>query len=259
MEILDSIKNYGIIPVIDMQCEEDAEKLAIALSHGGLSIAEVTFRNSCAVQVISRMKKACPHMLVGAGTVLTIEQVDEARKAGAEFIVSPGFNEKVVKYCQAKGIFMIPGCATPSDIEKALSLNIHIVKFFPAEANGGLAYIKSIAAPYKDMLFMPTGGINEENVNTYLQYPKVIACGGTWMVKKELLDRKAFDEIEKLARRAVFRILNLKISAFNKEYAYIEVSNLKRAKFHLENMGILLHNQWQNDEYKFRLIERESV
>lgn len=210
--LLQRIYEFGIVPVIALEDVADAAPLAKALCNGGLALAEVTYRTACAHDAMVEMKKACPDMLVGAGTVLTKEQVDSAIDAGAEFIVSPGLNPNIVSYCQEKNIPIIPGCATPSDLEKALELGLTTVKFFPAEANGGIASIKAMAAPYGNLRFMPTGGVNEENLLDYLNYDKILACGGTWMVKSNLIKAKQFDKIEELTRNAVTKMLHLQVA-----------------------------------------------
>jgi 2-dehydro-3-deoxyphosphogluconate aldolase/(4S)-4-hydroxy-2-oxoglutarate aldolase len=158
------------------------------------------------------MREAFPDMLIGAGTVLTTEQVDLAVKAGASFIVSPGLNPKVVNYCVERGIPITPGCSTPSDIEAAIELGLDVVKFFPAEAAGGLAMIKAMAAPYVNMKFMPTGGINASNLISYLDFPKIIACGGSWMVKDDLVKAGDFGKITELTKEAVTMMLGFKLS-----------------------------------------------
>ena len=191
------------MPVVVLNDAKDAEPLAKALCDGGLACAEVTFRTAAAEESIRIMSEKFPDMLVGAGTVLTTEQVDRAVAAGAKFIVSPGLNPRIVKYCVDKGILITPGCANPSDIEQALEQGLEVVKFFPAEAAGGLKMIKAMAAPYVGVKFMPTGGINQNNVREYLAYDRILACGGSWMVKSDLVDAGKFDEIEKLARECV--------------------------------------------------------
>lgn len=211
-ELLKRIYEFGIVPVIALDDVELAADLARALCRGGLAIAEVTYRTACAHDAMIEMKKACPEMIIGAGTVLTKEQVDSALDAGAQFIVSPGLNPAIVSYCLEKEVPILPGCATPSDLEKAIELGLSIVKFFPAEANGGIKSIKAMSAPYKDLHFMPTGGVNEHNLSAYLSFDKVIACGGTWMVPKDLLKTKDFDQIENLTRTAVKKMLNLKLA-----------------------------------------------
>ena len=178
-KVLEEFSKIGIIPVIALDNVEDAAPLAKALCDGGLPCAEVTFRTAAAEESIRIMAEQFPEMLVGAGTVLTTEQVDRAVNAGAKFIVSPGLNPKVVKYCVEKGIPVTPGCSNPSDVEVAIELGLEVVKFFPAEAAGGLNMIKSMAAPYTKMKFMPTGGINAKNLTNYLDFKKIIACGGS--------------------------------------------------------------------------------
>lgn len=209
--ILEQIAKIGIVPVIALDHTKDAEPLAKALCEGGLPCAEVTFRTAAAEESIRIMTTEFPDMLVGAGTVLTVEQVDQAVYAGAKFIVSPGLNPKVVGYCIEKGIPVVPGCANPSDVELAMELGLEVVKFFPAEAAGGINMIKSMSAPYHKMKFMPTGGINEKNLKSYLDFKKVIACGGTWMVTKELIESGNFDEITRLTKEAVKKMLGFEL------------------------------------------------
>lgn len=201
-KVLEEIQKIGIVPVVVLDDEKDAKPLAKALCDGGLPCAEVTFRTKAAEESIRIMAKEYPQMLVGAGTVLTIEQVDRAIEAGAKFIVSPGLNPKIVSYCMEKGIPVTPGCQTPSDIEKALELGLDVVKFFPAEPAGGLPMIKALAAPYTDVMFMPTGGINPKNVVDYLKFDRILACGGSWMVKGDLVKEGKFDEITALVKEA---------------------------------------------------------
>ena len=205
--ILEKISNIGIVPVVVLDDAKDAKPLAKALCDGGLPCAEVTFRTAAAEESIREMTTAFPDMLVGAGTVLTTEQVDRAVGAGAKFIVSPGFNEEVVKYCLGKGIPMVPGINNPTGIEAALSLGLDVVKFFPAEQSGGVAMIKAMAAPYTTVKFMPTGGVNAGNICDYLSFDKIIACGGSWMVKKDLVAAGKFDEIRRLTEEAVRTML----------------------------------------------------
>lgn len=200
--VLKQIGEIGIVPVVVLDDAKDAAPLAKALCEGGLPCAEITFRTNAAEEAIHTIVEKFPEMLVGAGTVLTTEQVDRAVDAGAKFIVSPGLNPKVVKYCVDNGILIIPGCANPSDVEQAIENGLNVVKFFPAEAAGGLSYIKAIAAPYVNMKFMPTGGINPDNVREYLSYDRIHACGGSWMVKCSLIKEGKFDEIRNLVRQA---------------------------------------------------------
>lgn len=201
--IIERFKKMKIVPVVKVDNEEDAVSLAEALVKGGLPCAEVTFRTTAAAAAIRKMKETFPNMLVGAGTVLNSAQVDEAIEAGAEFIVSPGLNARTVKYCQEKDIPILPGVATASEIEQAIELGLTAVKFFPAEVNGGIAAIKALAAPYYMMEFMPTGGVNLQNVKEYLAFERIIACGGTWMVQDGMIQSGEFDKIEQLAREAV--------------------------------------------------------
>ena len=202
-KVLEEFSKIGIIPVIALDDAKDAAPLAEALIKGGLPCAEVTFRTAAAEESIRIMTEQFPQMLVGAGTVLTTEQVDRAVAAGAKFIVSPGLNPRIVKYCVEKGILITPGCSNPSDIEVALENGLEVVKFFPAEPAGGLNMIKAMAAPYVGVKFMPTGGINPTNVRNYLAYDRILACGGSWMVKGSLVDAGEFDKIEELTREAV--------------------------------------------------------
>lgn len=206
-EVLKQIGDYGIVPVVKIDDAQDAIPLAKALVAGGLPVAEVTFRTSAAEEAIKLITQNVPEMFVGAGTVLTIEQVDKAVKAGAKFIVSPGLNPKVVKYCVDNNIPVTPGCANPSDIEQAIELGLEVVKFFPAEASGGLKMIKAMSAPYGNIKFMPTGGINAKNINEYLSFSKILACGGSWMVSGELINNKEFDKITELTKEAVQTML----------------------------------------------------
>lgn len=211
MDIFEKLHNYGLVPVIKITDVKNAVPLAKALAKGGLNCAEITFRTACAKEAIKAVTDALPDMLVGAGTVLTPEQADEAWEAGAKFIVSPGLNPRVVKHCIDKGYPILPGCATPSEVEQAIELGLKAVKFFPAEAAGGLNMIKSMSAPYGSLKFMPTGGINEENMLSYLSFNKIIACGGSFMVKDSLIDAGKFDEIEALTRSAVMKMLGFKL------------------------------------------------
>lgn len=201
--MLEKIQETGIIPVVVLDRAEDAEPLAEALIRGGLPCAEVTFRTEAAEEAIRIMSEKYPQMLIGAGTVLTKEQVDRAKKAGAKFIVSPGFNPKTVKYCQEQGILITPGCSTASELELAMEYGLEAVKFFPAEQAGGLPMIKALAGPFHKMKFMPTGGISAGNVSAYLEYDRVLACGGSWMVKGDLIRSGNFERITELVKEAV--------------------------------------------------------
>ena len=201
-EMMTTLKRIGIVPVVVLDDAKDALPLAEALMEGGLPCAEVTFRTDAAEESIRQMAQEYPEMIVGAGTVLTTEQADRAAGAGARFIVSPGFNPRVTKYVLDKGIPMTPGVCTPSEAEGAMELGLDVVKFFPAEPAGGLAMIKAMAAPYVNLHFMPTGGINAKNVREYLAYDRIVACGGSWMVKGDLIRAGRFDDIRKLVREA---------------------------------------------------------
>ena len=210
-DTLVKLSQIGIVPVVALNDINDARPLAKALCDGGLPCAEVTFRTDCAEEAIRVMTTEFPQMFVGAGTVLTTEQVDRAVGAGAKFIVSPGLNPEVVKYCVDKNIPVTPGRANPSDIEQALAFGLDVVKIFPAEAIGGLKLIKSMAAPYVNMKFMPTGGINAKNLNDYLAYDRIVACGGSWMVSGDLVNAGKFDEITALTKEAVRNMLGFRI------------------------------------------------
>ena len=201
--VLEQIQKTGIIPVVVLDDAKDAEPLAKALCEGGLPCAEVTFRTEAAEECIRIMSEKFPEMFVGAGTILTTEQVDRAVAAGAKFIVSPGLNPRIVKYCVEKGIVITPGCANASDMEQALENGLEVVKFFPAEPAGGLNMIKALAAPYVGLKFMPTGGISPKNVRDYLAYDRIIACGGGWMVKNDLVKAGDFAAITELAKECV--------------------------------------------------------
>lgn len=203
MNITEQIQNLAVVPVVVLEDTEDALPLAKALCEGGLPCAEVTFRTDAAEESIKIMTEAFPDMLVGAGTVLTAEQVDQAVKAGAKFIVSPGFDPEIVDYCILKDIPVFPGCITPSEVAQAVKRGLKVIKFFPAEQFGGIAAIKALVAPYTDIKFMPTGGINPKNLENYLSDDKIIACGGSWMVKGNLIKEGRFDEIRILTAEAV--------------------------------------------------------
>ena len=202
MNVTETIQKMGVVPVVVLNDAKDAAPLAKALCEGGLPCAEVTFRTDAAEESIRRIAKKFPEMFVGAGTVLTTEQADRAVGAGAKFIVSPGLNPKVVEHCLKKGYPITPGIMTPTELEMALGFGLDVVKFFPAENAGGLKMIKAMSAPYTMMKFMPTGGINATNVRDYLASNKILACGGSWMVKGDLINAGDFIQIEKLTREA---------------------------------------------------------
>lgn len=202
-EVLEQLGKIGIVPVVVLEDAKDALPLAKALCDGGLPCAEITFRTEAAEESIRLLSQEYPQMLVGAGTVLTTEQAKRATAAGAKFLVSPGTNPQVVKYCVENHLLITPGCANPSDIEQALENGLDVVKFFPAELAGGLAMIQALAAPYVNVKFMPTGGIHPGNAREYLKYERVLACGGSWMVKGDLIREGAFDKIQQLCEEAV--------------------------------------------------------
>lgn len=201
--VSEKIKEFGVVPVVVLEDAKDAAPLAKALTEGGLPCAEVTFRTEAAEESIRIMTSEYPEMFVGAGTVLTVEQVERAVKAGAKFIVSPGFDPEIVDYCLKEGIPVFPGCITPSEVAQAVKRGLKVVKFFPAEPFGGVNTIKAMAAPYVGLKFMPTGGVSAKNLEGYLACDKVIACGGSWMVKGDLVKAGKFDEIRSLTEEAV--------------------------------------------------------
>ena len=210
-EILKTISNIGIVPVVAINDASKAVPLAKALVAGGLPTAEVTFRTAAAEDAMRAITAEVPEMLVGAGTVLTPDQLDRALDAGSKFIVSPGFNPEMVKYGLSKGALMLPGTATGGEMEQAMALGLDVVKFFPAEQNGGIAKIKALAGPYKKLKWMPTGGVNTKNLMDYLSFDQIVACGGTWMVKPELIENEKWDEITAICKDAVKTMLGLQI------------------------------------------------
>lgn len=201
--VAEKIAELGVVPVVVLNDANDAAPLAKALMDGGLPCAEVTFRTAAAEESIRRMTTECPDMFVGAGTVLTIDQVDRAVAAGAKFIVSPGFDPEIVDYCIEKEIPIFPGTVTPSEVAQAVKRGLKVVKFFPAEQFGGISTIKALAAPYVGIKFMPTGGVSAKNLRDYLECDKIVACGGSWMVKGELVKAGDFDKIRELTKEAV--------------------------------------------------------
>ncbi len=202
-EVVSKLGEVGIIPVVAIERAEDAKALGQALLDGGLPCAEITFRTAAAEEAIRSMSSAFPEILVGAGTVLSVEQAQRAAGAGARFIVSPGFDPAVVDWCLANDVAITPGVATPSDVIMGLNRGLEVVKFFPAEALGGTKTLKAIGAPFGGVKFIPTGGISAANLADYLSLPMVHACGGSWMVKKQLISDGDFDAIAALAKEAV--------------------------------------------------------
>lgn len=203
MDIIERIKQIGIIPVVSIHNLEHALPLAEALLAGGLPCAEITFRTVAAAAAITQIKQRFPEILLGAGTVLSSAQAQIALDAGAEFLVSPGTNPAVVDFCIAKNITIFPGVCTPTEIEMNLAKGLSVMKFFPAEPAGGVKFLNAICAPYKDVRFIPTGGIDTKNIGDYLALPQVVACGGSWMVKPELMKDNNFAEIKRLSAEAV--------------------------------------------------------
>ncbi|MDR3051739.1 MAG: bifunctional 4-hydroxy-2-oxoglutarate aldolase/2-dehydro-3-deoxy-phosphogluconate aldolase [Oscillospiraceae bacterium] len=212
MDMLDRLSLAGIVPVIKIEDAADAVPLCRALAEGGLPVAEITFRTAAAPDAIAAVHRELPDVLLGAGTVLTAEQVDKAKAAGAGYVVTPGINPQVVARCQQVGLPVVPGCANPSDIEVAIGFGLKVVKFFPAEAIGGLPLIKALAGPYGDMRFVPTGGIGEKNLLDYLSFPKVAACGGSWMVPDAAIKAKDWDKIRDLTASAVQLMLGFELA-----------------------------------------------
>ncbi|QUJ66476.1 bifunctional 4-hydroxy-2-oxoglutarate aldolase/2-dehydro-3-deoxy-phosphogluconate aldolase [Photobacterium sp. GJ3] len=201
--LIEKVKQFKVIPVIQINHVDQAVPLAKTLVENGLPVAEVTFRTEAAAEAIRLMREAYPTLCIGAGTVLNAAQVDSAQAAGAEFIVAPGLNPNTVRYCQEKGMPVVPGVNNPSQIEQALELGLTFLKFFPAEASGGINMVKSLLAPYVDVSLMPTGGISKANIRDYLAVDRVLCCGGTWMVSPALIDQGDWEEIGRLVREAV--------------------------------------------------------
>lgn len=236
--ILTRLNNIGIIPVVRIDDLEDSLPLAHALLKGGLDCAEITFRSAHAAAAIEAISKNVPELLVGAGTVLTIEQAEAAVQAGASFIVTPGFNPAVVRWCQQQNILIIPGVSTATEIEMALQEGITTVKFFPAESSGGAKKIKALSAPYSKLSFIPTGGIDAANMHDYLSLPCVEAIGGSFMLPQEALAAKDWEHIEQLTQQAVsallgYRMIHLGINSENKEEA-LKTAETLAALFHFQ-------------------------
>ncbi|WP_297716586.1 bifunctional 4-hydroxy-2-oxoglutarate aldolase/2-dehydro-3-deoxy-phosphogluconate aldolase [Intestinimonas sp.] len=207
----EKVHELAIIPVVVLDDVADAKPLADALVAGGMPSAEVTFRTAAGEEAIRRISAEVPEMLVGAGTVLTKDQADRAIAAGSQFIVSPGFNPEITRYVIDKGALMMPGTATPGEMEQAMSMGLNVLKFFPAEQNGGVAKLKALAGPYTGLRWMPTGGVNTKNMMDYLNFDRIVACGGTWMVKKDLIDGQKWDEITAICKEAVQTMLGFSL------------------------------------------------
>ncbi|MBI2438740.1 MAG: bifunctional 4-hydroxy-2-oxoglutarate aldolase/2-dehydro-3-deoxy-phosphogluconate aldolase [Lentisphaerae bacterium] len=210
--VLQQIGNFGLVPVVKIDNAADAVPLARALQEGGLPVAEITFRTAAAEEAIRNIARSAPEILLGAGTVLTVEQAERAMKAGAKFIVTPGFSSAVVKFCAERAIPITPGIATPTEIQMALEHNLAVVKFFPADAFGGVKTLKALSAPFGGVQFIPTGGLSAVNLAEYILFPKVLACGGSWMVKDELIKQGQFAEITRLTREAIEIMLGFELA-----------------------------------------------
>ena len=210
-DILKKIGEFGIVPVVVIDDAKDAVPLCKALAEGGLPVAEITFRTAAAEDAIRSVSSEMSEILVGAGTVLTTDQAKRAMSAGAKFIVSPGFDPSVVRFCLDAGVPVTPGCSSPTDIGQAVGLGLEVLKFFPAEALGGLETLKAVAAPFGGVSFIPTGGVTTSNLNDYLAFSKVLACGGTWIAKQDLIKAGAFAEIARITSEAVATMLGFKL------------------------------------------------
>ena len=211
MSIFKTMEKYGVVPVAVIEDLKNATNLSKTLLDAGLPILEITFRTRAAEKSIRLISEKFPEILLGAGTVLRIEQVSTAIKSGAQFIVTPGFNPKIVDYCLSKEITIIPGLNSPTFVEWALERGLKVVKFFPAEVSGGISMLKALSGPYPEMSFIPTGGINEKNLVSYLKLKNVIACGGSWLVKKGLISSGNFTEIRNRVEHALELVANAKV------------------------------------------------
>ena len=251
-EILKEIEGYGIVPVVKIENAADALPLGKAILAGGLPLAEITFRTAAAEEVIRTLTERVPELIVGAGTVLTTEQAGKAIRAGARFIVSPGFNPKVVSFCREQGVPVIPGVNSPTQIEAAMECGLRVMKFFPAEESGGAAFLKAVAAPYEGIRFIPTGGINAANLISYLSLKNVIACGGSWMVKTELISTGKFEEITKLTREAVRILLGFALA-----HVGINEENAENASKSVELFSRMFHFPVAEGQGSFFLGEKE--
>ena len=251
-EILKIIEGYGIIPVVRIEKAADAIPLGNALCKGGLPLSEITFRTAAAEEAIRTMTERVPELIVGAGTVLTTEQARKAIRAGARFIVSPGFNPKVVSFCREQGVPVIPGVNSPTQIEAAMECGLRVMKFFPAEESGGAAFLKAVAAPYEGIRFIPTGGINPANLISYLSSKNVIACGGSWMVKTDLISAGKFEEITRLTTEAIRILLGFALA-----HVGINEENAGNASKNVELFSRLFHFPITEGQGSFFLGEKE--
>ncbi|MGI6176509.1 MAG: bifunctional 4-hydroxy-2-oxoglutarate aldolase/2-dehydro-3-deoxy-phosphogluconate aldolase [Christensenellales bacterium] len=212
MDIMKRIQRCGIIPVIKLNTPEEAVPLCNALYAGGIDVAEITFRSDAAKEGIAHVCSELPGVLAGAGTVTNLDQAKAAADAGAKFIVTPGFSKAIVGYCIDNGLPVVPGCSSPTDMQALLESGLLVAKFFPAESLGGLSTLKAISAPYHMLKFIPTGGINAQNIGQYLRYEKVLACGGSWMVPNPLVQEQRYGEITALSAQAVASLHGFSIS-----------------------------------------------
>lgn len=202
-EVLSKLKEVGIVPVVKLNDVNKSVPLCKALMSGGINVAEITFRTECAEDVIKEIVNKCPDMIVGAGTIINIEQAERAINAGAAFIVSPGLSVDVVRYCKSRNVDVIPGCITPSEVMQAINEGLEVVKFFPAKEFGGLSTMKALSAPFANIKFMPTGGVNLDNLKEFISAKFIIACGGTYMVKENLINDENYEEITRLSKLSV--------------------------------------------------------
>lgn len=203
MNILEHMKEIAVVPVVVLENADDAVNTAEALLNGGIDVMEITLRTDAALESINRVAKQCSDMIVGAGTVVNRTQCEAAIKAGAKFIVSPGFSKDVVAYCQSNNIPVLPGCVTPSEIMAAMEMGLNVVKFFPANIYGGISAMKALAAPFHQISFVPTGGVNGENIGEYLSQPFIHAVGGSWLCTKKDIKEGNFENISKLCQQAI--------------------------------------------------------
>jgi 2-dehydro-3-deoxyphosphogluconate aldolase/(4S)-4-hydroxy-2-oxoglutarate aldolase len=197
------LAEIGVIPVVELESVQVAEPLLEALIRGGLPAAEITLRSEAGLASIARLRERFPQALIGAGTVRSSVAARRVIDEGAQFVVAPGVNPEIVQICSDRGILAVPGVCTPTEVDRASLLGLSLAKFFPAEAMGGIGFLKALAGPFREMLFLPTGGINAANLSSYLALPSVVACGGSWMASPELLRDGRFDEVETRARDAV--------------------------------------------------------
>lgn len=202
-ETLGRIAALGLLPVVELGSVDEARPLLEALSAGGLPAAEITLRTNAGLAAIGELRRSHPDALVGAGTVRTVEDARQVIERGAQFVVSPGTNLDVLDVCRSLGVPAVPGVCTPTEVETAVRAGAEVIKFFPAEAMGGVAFLRALSGPFREVSFIPTGGVNTSNLGDYLRLPGVAACGGSWMVAPALLAERRFDRIEELAREAV--------------------------------------------------------